>query len=234
MTESYANLVELYTQFRNKFCIKCCDGVNNDIINNHLKNLLIKKNTDAILEKIKTDRDYKYLIYDEIENEDIDDLQYRQNVLTVVPMELKLPIELQIFYNLYDDMYLYKKDSSSVCFYEVSKIRNSSIVFLFNDEAILNYEDYDAMDLILNVGMYDWYEIFFDCNSMDNGCGSIHINLNPKSDKFGHIYCFSSSDSGILTFIGNSFADIIKIILNSKDFDINRDSICDLLNGLYK
>ena len=73
----------------------------------------------------------------------------------------------------------------------------------------------------------DWVTIFRDARSIDNGCGSLYTNLNPKAAEFGHIYAYSSNDDGTLSYIAASLRDFIQLVIEK---DHLCPSLCDQFN----
>lgn len=74
----------------------------------------------------------------------------------------------------------------------------------------------------------DYYLIFSDYNSIDNGAGFLYINLNPKSTEYDHVYSYSSSDDGVSRLVATSFVGLIYALI----FRGVCSSTCDCLNNL--
>lgn len=87
------------------------------------------------------------------------------------------------------------------------------------------------------VNMCDYFKFFHDPHSVDNGCGSFFINLNPQSSRYGNVYAYSSTDDGLLAFVAHSFTGFLTTIVNVAERFLSRAwvldepplSVCDYL-----
>jgi hypothetical protein len=77
----------------------------------------------------------------------------------------------------------------------------------------------------------DWFDIIDDGYSM-NGGGCIYTNLNPRSNEYGYIYSFASTDECSSKLICKSFHELIKKLIDDDTlFNGECTSLCDHLNN---
>ena len=90
----------------------------------------------------------------------------------------------------------------------------------------------DLTDNTINLN--DWYIFIDDDNSVDNGQGSMIMNLNILSPDYQKIISYTSSDEGICSKIANSFTEFIKKSIDHSEIIIHNKSICDCFNDNFE
>ena len=135
------------------------------------------------------------------------------------PDRYEIPEDLKLFYILFSQS---KKNNPSGILQPMTKL-----------------EGFDGFDCIVwdsdnphfekDVYIKDWFGIFIDNNSVDNGRGCLYINLNPDSPEFNHVYSYSSSDEGHTAFVADSFRGVIEELVEN----VSCFSICDHLGKRY-
>jgi len=233
-----SELEKLYHDFANKFGDNSKNKKNeitDKIINDKLEQLLNQDNIDYF-DAYVTRIDGKLL------ERDLIDYEFGYNIIKDKPKKLELPEDLKIFYNNYNGLvlnlcFIYDgKNAGNTYFYDISHITNGTKTITNahpENGDIFNTSNLDELEADIEIRAYDWYNILFDVNSCDNGCGQLLVNLNPESELYGHILSYISTDEGNLHHVGDSFSDMIRNLLETfTGLDDNSDSDNDTCSSI--
>lgn len=220
----------LFARFVTRFSSKKCNKISDEFIKESIKTL-----SERNITSIKTIEE----IIDEYNMEDclnlyIDDKLYCDNAwyddqedtkLYTKESNYKLPKDLYNFYKKYNGIVLdYFEDrdiKESIYFIPIENVSGSNEMF------IATYSSNDIYKLE-KIYIKDWFTLLYDQNSVDNNHGSVFTNLNPESEYFGSIWCYTSSDDGIVGKAAETFTEFIEKCLK---LDIAcYDSIVDCMN----
>ena len=204
---------DLYSNFYEHFADKSVERIPHDHKDLDLESLLSTglKGLDYFDDNvIAFDNEIKeYPIYDEM----------GYNLIYSSP-KLSIPKDLKIFYKINNGLVL----KNNIYFRKPDKIRNATIIITNAYPDNISNCPFDRTEVeidnepitFINVHAYDWYGILFDVNSVDNCGGELIINLNEKSEFYGHIIAYSSSDEGVITYVAKSFSEFVRIMLQTR------------------
>lgn len=205
--------------------------IDNKVIYKHDKEKIIKNHEDYYLRMGWKVEDIPYLTF----NNEID-------FNFAIPKKINIPNDMRLFYQIYGDglelnkltdlNHLHKFDKNNFL-----KINEFYVVYL-------EYLESNAGDFILDqtfdgvphININDWFIIFNDDHSVDNGAGSLVMNLNQESPLYGNILCYSSNDEGTLKLVAETFTELIEWLVRVPIAFLETDdiqcwnSICDHLN----
>lgn len=176
---------------------------------------------------------------------DIGKLGYGTDFNFEISKNIDLPEDMKLFYQMYGNGLELKKlnnkpnNDKYPIFYKLEKFEIFYISYLeSNGSEFITYQNLHG---IAHININDWFIILFDKNSVDNGAGTLIINLNKDSPFFGNILATSSGDDGTLNLVALSFTELIELlikepvhILINNDKDVNCISLCDHLNQFCK
>jgi hypothetical protein len=174
----------------------------------------------------------------------LEDEYYEQTIWidTEIPKYYSLPNDLVYFLLKFNnaEISIFEYSDKSPIFIPIDKWKIATELYhnlnLFEDDEGTSHPYVISINNQYNpIYCREWFKIFHDNMSVDNGNGSLIININPKSPYYKAIFAYSSSDEAVITKVANNFTELLEYcVKNSSKIREYNIGIVDFLNGFEK